>query len=494
MSKLFTDQFANESDSVEEAATGIDTLDPTEELEDSVDSLSMALEASKTALQRVDALSGIEAMLKRKKLATEAYFTSLECYKLLTPVTAKASAAGVPAMEDFKNPFSSQAAHVIALESISSLIEKTWKTIKEFFQRFFKKAIMLVKRMLGMELDLVSYEKGTEALIYKLKKYNATNTQLSEVPSKLPSLLANPGMDTVDSDFILTHGLTKIDRLKGVMTRVGFNRGSVLLSSDSILDELDKLVRLTYSNTSAGKELWEQSATAIKEQAFLIMSKLFTERNLTADDLPEKAFISLLDNYDHAQIKGVSIMAMAESRHTSSSLPGGANIYLAHQEQTNYYVSGCLNPNTDISGMLKPIGKLSNLDNLYSYYKSNIKSFSLKGTDASMTGLDKKVAGLIDFITKNSSVATESDMSYDDFTASIQSEEIPADTTSTETGSSEADDFRPIKAELTKFLATFLMRLQTLFAAILTNFYNTFETLRFEVLKYIYNSAVQFKY
>jgi len=96
---------------------GDDFLNISDELEDSAHSLELAVESIKTASEKLALIQGISSHLDGQKRTELSYFTSLEHYKpILESITTNLGVkSSIPSLEDFKNPYGTEASHAIAM-------------------------------------------------------------------------------------------------------------------------------------------------------------------------------------------------------------------------------------------------------------------------------------------------------------------------------------------------------------------------------------------
>lgn len=489
--------FARESDDndlfISDDVAHLDGMPPAVELLECEEDISMALEGSETALARVKALDGIRGMLCAKKIASEGYFATLSCFNAVAGKGYKFAADGIPAMEDYTNTFSAKASHQIAMEGIGEYIKKAYDAIKAFLKAFFKKIGEFFKRMLGMDMELKSYEDSLQAFISKLKKYNATNDKPAMVSSKLPSMLAQPGMNEVDSDYILNHGVKKMSMLMDVMIRGGFGDRSPFARGGQF-DSFETVVKSLYNNVSKmSVETLTTTDAALRAAVSDLLLSHFHVKNLQYTDLPHSVMEKVSAVYDRPQLSGgqTSYMSMSDPTNHSTSLPAGANVFLAHQDNTNFFICSIVEPAEDVSSNVPGIGQLSNLDALYTFYKTAVKSVDAKVADKYLDNVHDRLTKMMELITKQATsylADAEVNLTPPPPKRNPEGNDMYADLPQ------EVDKRPAIVKALTNYLLDFVSALQQLIKSIVSAFYNTYVKLRYELIKYIYNSAQQFAY
>lgn len=395
MAKLFSDILpAMEEEQLEEEIT-LDSINPEEEIDDSVASMDMAIECIKTSFERISYSESIMTSLEEKTLLSPEYTVSLEnLHNYIGSISDKLGIQKkIPSLEDFTNNYTAKVAQEVAMEGIKEFIKNIWTKIKNFFKEFWKKMVLFYKRIMKANLDLVSYEKYVEQLIAKLKINDAKLESPKEVNTKLVELLSDPSTTNVDSDFILQIGSSKIDRLTDLANRIGTSGSSQLTKSDLLPKLRNKVEALStkYKDTSKEIDLTElqKEIKDIRETGYSVIRNIFAVELKDVRNLPDQIFDRVSEIYSTSELRGgeFQVLALNAVDDPYNSLPKSANIFLTHVNGSNYYVAGFMDDsNRSIPANVKPISNLDNLTKFYNKYKDFSKKVDIKTTN---TNIDK---------------------------------------------------------------------------------------------------------
>ena len=384
------------------------------ELQDDVQSLEIATEAFKGAFEKALVVEGMLGSLQEKKPLTEAYFVAMESYRVLVDnlqlqTNVKVS---LPAMEDYTNQYSAKACHEIATEGFVEIIRNAWKKIKEFFAAFFKRIMLFFKRVLKVDMELEEYEKYLDATIAKLKANKARVPEGKAAPltSKLPSMLAPPGIHKIEVDYLLNHGLDKVNNLMEKMTEVGMKSMQAHINSDR---GLPKFYRMLQDITSRYERIEKISVEDVMkdkhkvwEMGYEMISLVFKESIRDARDLPDTVFQSIASSIA-GDPKSLVISAVSPIKGDFGTLPRRTNVFYATDEDHQHVVTGYMDENTYVSSSLNPITSLENLVKVYDFYKNRVKKVDLNNANKTIDELDAQVNKILDLMSKRYAMVME---------------------------------------------------------------------------------------
>lgn len=385
MAKLYTSLESKQHDTPtpEEENDGLDGLP---EMDDEEEELDMALEASNMAVERFNCLTGISAHLGSQKLCSEAYMASMEGYSpLIKELGARLGLKTLPSLEDYKNPYAAKTSHTYTMEGIKEILSKAWEKIKDFFRSFFKKIALFFKRIAGAELDFEEYEKYCDKLVAKLVLHKATISDTTPMPSKLPALLAGDSGTPVDSDYILSTGLKKVQNLFDVVKDIsieGTNGAHVIKGLTDMSTKISSII-------SVGKHGFEdipflqESIVIVKSVAMDIVQNVFKNNVTGFSDVPRDVHSKLREKYSDKNFDANDVLtySVAKVGDPYSELPRKTNMYFVKHGDDFLVVPSDKDEISTVEGRLKPIGNLDNLSKLHKDYKNTFGKLNLKGLD-----------------------------------------------------------------------------------------------------------------
>lgn len=367
----------------------IDEVSLREEIEGYQDTFEIVSEALKTASTGILNVQHIRHAIENKEVASVAYFTAIEDYRpMLSNIADNLGVKlSVPSLEDFKNTHGTKASHQIAVEGLFSYVKKLWDKMKEVFALFFKKINMFLRRLMGYELDLQTYEKYLDAGIPKLKssKPKISNDKAS-LESKLPSFVAREGMETVSVEYALTETDARFKNLNSLINTI-FNQNLPKLVRDDFnsLQTLINQLITTSPEVLANETIVEQLEKDIIQYCENTLTRIFEYSNLTLNDLPEKVYEDIQFNFDRNELKETSIHSLVNSNNTSAALPKNYNCFFITLPGKKITVSSSVELNTQVSNHLYPIANVDNLIRFYEQYKKYSKEINLKKVDSSLS-------------------------------------------------------------------------------------------------------------
>ena len=573
MSKLFSlESFAGE---VTPEPMDVEPQDVFEKVNDDVSEfvgdMEIATERLTTASNELNLVSGMSATMKGKKVASVDYFTSMENYRPVLESIAKNLGVKmkVPSLEDFKNPHGTQASHEIAMEGFFDYLKKIWDKIADIFLAFFKKISVFFRRLFNAELELDTYEEYVVEMIAKVKAKKMTISDNKVVlDSKLPTLLANPGMEAVDSDFILTNGENKIRQLVAVSNRT-FQSTLQKIAKEE-LKELHKVLKHLIDEAGEPNRPIDDVAKELDQIRELSLAGLDQLFGYAVNDLrhvPDSVYDAIHHHFDRSEIEDIRIHSLVDNGNHSEALPKNFNAYYILSATGRLYVSASTETNGYVQNKLFPISNPNNLARFYDFYKKVSKELNIKKIDASISEFQDRVDDIIDLMkgryvdlleklqknkvnakhgnrvnTKGEAVQAlvgffrdfdrrhprdtatnrlifqsadalgvdgglledlvreENDDRRNALIASVYDEEqfvntarqILAGSSGSQDAYTSVEDLERIVKEyenFQKFLLNYLNSLQTMLKEVSVNLAGTFTELRFELIKYIYNSA-----
>jgi hypothetical protein len=399
MSKLF----AFENDTVEDGLQD-DAVAPSlsEEIDSQQETLDIVTEALKTASSDLLNVQHIRNTLVSKKLASVEYFTAIEDYSpLLTNISNNLGVKlPIPSLEDFKNPYGTQASHEIAIEGLMDYVRKLWDKIRDVFITFFKKINMFLRRLMGYELDLQTYEKYLDSAMPKLKSSKPQITDNKALlESKLPSFTAREGMEQVSVEYILSETDRRFSNLINIMNVIFIQNLPKLVKEDfNNLHTLIKTIIETSPEVMANDQIITQLETDIAQYCENTLTRIFVHSGIRINDndLPEKVYDDLQFNFDRNEMGVVNVHSLINSNNVSEALPKNYNCFFTTLPGKKICITSSVETNNQVNNHLLPIANVENLIRFYEQYKKYSKELNLKKLD---TGLSV-VEDCIDKITQ----------------------------------------------------------------------------------------------
>jgi len=526
MSKLFS----FEDDTADYGYVGIEATPESQLEEDSNDvaelvneysnDLSMVTEGFKTASGELKLVTDMKCSLESKKLPSVDYFTSIENYSLTMRHIADNLGVKlrVPSLEDFKNPHGSKASHAIAIEGFYEFIKKIWEKIKDFFATFFKKIALFFKRLVNADLDLKTYEEYVDDMVHSLRKKDATLKDNTKLESKLPALLADEGMNSIDNNYVMSLGLKKINTLSDVSDNLFKNLPILTKKVRDAISEIKKadgvIVRKTLNEVKTSLE-----------SSFTDLFKYRFELN----ELPDLTYDRVVSSFSEElsdKSKEMLLQSYTNPRDKYEVLPKNFNMYLVLSRSSKLILFASSQRNTYTQNTLEPVSNLNNMLMLFDEYKKFSKKTDISKFGSIISKSQKDIDECIDIASKSfkdvlesvsKGVATEADNS-------LPGEEDPGYNirNSFQTGSTPFNRFteipdlplyeepsngsqsnepdKPVVNEKLKkevedtqrYILNVMYSLQVLLRELSTNLAGTIVETRFELIKYLYNSCRRF--
>lgn len=366
------------------------------------DSMQMALEATEGSLERLKTLQGMQGYLSDQKLCSAPYLNAMQSYSpVVMSLSGKLGVKCLPSLEDFGNPYAAKDAHNYAMESFTELISKAWEKIKAFFRDFFKKIGLLLKRLVRANLDLESYEKYCDQLVAKLNANDAKITDQTPMDSDLPNLLAGKGDAKISSDYLLNQGTMKIINLLHKVDQLSMRGDGGKLHTDLV--NYHKVLKAFIEVDHTSDESFTQGVTALQEGGSNMLEGMFKYKLTDPQDVPAKAFQSLLQHYDGKDIKssGFTVWSIADPYSPMADLPCGVNVYLSHVNQSNFFITSSQEQGEFALKKLEPVSSLSNLVQLHKSYKDTLGKFNAKSMDKDVNEIADAVDKVLNLLQKD---------------------------------------------------------------------------------------------
>lgn len=532
--------------SMDDKIEDVSINDVSEVLEEYKYDLKTATEGFKRSSNELFILDNIKTSIESKTLGSVEYFISIENYSLYLKSISNNLGIDtkIPSMEDFKNPYGTIASHGIVMEGFKDFIKSIWEKIKSFFKAFFKKIILFFKRLGNMDLQLDEYEEYIDDMIDNVKKSKKDRVDNITIESKLPKLLAEPGMDKVTSDFIFNIGERKLNNLVNVNNSFKEGLHKLLQELDSLNKEIEDIIK--NSKTKDLNDLKSDISNKRKEYINILTKNIF-KVSIDYNMLPEKVEEDVIYSFGGEKIyKDEMIVAsLVDTSDVRNLLPKDFNIYMVSAEYNvtddlrNHKIVISSDKERDIyvKNTITTIGNADNLIKFYNFYKKFSRGFNVKSlssiTNSAQDKIDHMVKGLegsfkaalesndndaivpatqmLDFGPNKHPKKEGHDDSFgnqnteiDDETKKLIDENLnsldnPADgspgnnTDKTSDNTTDIDkDRKKVINELQKFLFSYLNSLQTLISDISINTVGTYQECKYELIKYIYKSASQF--
>jgi tetrahydromethanopterin S-methyltransferase subunit B len=303
----------------------------------------------------------------------------------------------VPSLEDFKNPYGTQASHEIAVESFFSSIKAIWEKIKEVFMAFFKKISVFFKRLTNAQLDLDTYEEYLETMIAKIKaKKMVISDNKVIIDSKLPSLLANPGMESINSDFVLITGENKIKRLtivaNGVFSSALEDIGERELKT--LKEKIKEGIRYA-GDPEFTIDHVRTFLDGLRELSINGLGQIFNHSVDDIRDLPETVYNAAAYQFDRDELENVRIFSLVDGNNFNESLPKNFNSYYIMSGNEKVFVSSSVETNTYVENKLLPISNANNLVKFYEFYKKSSKNMDIKKIDKSINKFQDGIEDIV---------------------------------------------------------------------------------------------------
>ena len=406
MAKLFSDGDRQEvgqilplSKNTEEPPVGVDAAQYADDLE-------MIMEGFKTASNDLKLVTTIAGTLDGKKAHRAAYFASLEA---LTPISQTIAAnlgvrGNTPSLETFQTPMAFDASHDVAMEGFFDYLRKIWEKVRSFFVAFFKKIHLFFKRVFNADLELDEYEMYLDDLVARIK---ANKLEISDnkakVTSRLPSLLANPGMDAVDVDFVVTHGKNKLMMLTQVIEDV-FIR-NILNDSKGDLGEIAEAISgliKVVKNPQTELDTIQDTHTAIRKKTLNFMSGIMPHKIGDIKDLPEKVYSDLQHQFSRNEIDDLTTdsRSLLEQTSYATGLPKNFNAFYFHSETGKLFMSSIVEESQNVSDQLPAITVREKLIDFHQFYKKYSKSLKVGALEKSVDEVSDGIEDIIDLMHK----------------------------------------------------------------------------------------------
>lgn len=464
------------------------------------DAVQVAVEGVARACNELYILRDVKASLESKKLSSVEYFTSVENYSLYLKSVANnlGVKAKIPSLEDFKNQYSAETSHHIAMEGFVEFMRSIWEKIKGFFRDFFKRIMLFLKRLVNANLQMDEYEMYIESMIQKVKRSDKNTVTAIKIDSKLPTMLCATDSDLMKSDHLLTKGRQKLENLSF------FINGFTMTLEKSFIPEFETALKNLKTILSAN-DLTADDIDNVRNDFVDCFKSMFAYKLSSFRDVPEEVQSDILNVFDSKQLQEANIYSAVSDRDSNSTMPNNINMY---HVSTSFNVSEtdrssrifiCTNSfkNTIVENTIETISSRDNLLRFYDFYKTYSKEVKMDRVEKLITHFDKQIDTLIRSIHEPFKIAMESDDNMTPLERMLRTQGVRINVDedeqpSNKPGHKHSDAIRSKIDDLHKFIISVLNVIQVLLRDIVSELIGTYQETRYELIKYIYKSAKQF--
>ena len=408
MSRLYSVLPENTS-SPEDQASVSELDQSTDDVAVMVDEMSAYMETqtdkTTTAMEYLAVGVGIQTSMESLPVGSKEYYSALSASTSVIEILGRRMGVNpMPAMEDFKSQYAMRSSHQIAMEGIGDFLKKAWESLKKFFVEFFKKVTVFFKRILRANLDLQSYEKYTDHLINKLKTNNAKISDTTPVNTKIGKLLADKGMESVTSDFILRNGTLKVVQMVNLLGAVSKPNGSLFdrNSIKNIRETLEQLVTL-YNSSGYGDRYTagiDTTVQNVRDAVTATVSGLFKHTVPDSRNLPDDCYAKLMEEISTSDLSKdkLELFSLVSTDKLSNTLPKDLNVFLGIIDNEKFFVSSHKDEHDVTVANVKPIAQLNNLVELHNFYKKEVMPVNLTQISKSIEGVDDEVNKILNLL------------------------------------------------------------------------------------------------
>lgn len=372
-----------------------------------LDASESTAEQTVTALETLQVVRGSYASLEASTFGQEGYWDKLEAARSLQDTLARRMGVKhfVASTESFCSPHAAKACHEVALEGFTEMIAKAWAKVKDFFKEFFRRVGIFFKRLVHADMDYQSYEKYTEKKIADIRRAKMELKVPVMVKTKLPYYLADAGMESIDSDFVLNQGNAKFIRLAKKLAEVDsvLGGGAMAQSLDSFKAELSAFFTSYQNLASADTSALQSDADKLRLSAATLFHGIYSHQVPRLQDLPSEVMQSIdgffdKEDYDHPSFRLLSVHPLDGG--TWESLPRGANAYIGQSISKGTCAAHHLEDDTHVKREIMPIASSANLQKFYDDFKRTAKTVNSAKTSAAMDKIDKVIMDMVSTIEK----------------------------------------------------------------------------------------------
>lgn len=395
--------FSNEDFQVTDFQSTRDELRPeiSDMLKEYHEDMNIAVERFRSNTNAIMLMDNIRDSMESRKLASVEYFATLEAF---TPVLRNLAdnlgvSYHVPSLEDFKNPFGTEASHSIATEGFFDYVKKLWDEVMDLIRAFFKKMSIFLSRLFKLDLDLETYEKYLETMIVKLKSKKpvmSDQDKKSLISTELPSLLANEGMEKMDVNFLLSTGEYKLKQLVNISNNFFIEGiGDIGIKQfDQLYRHIDSLTKQDLSEVT--RDVAVSHMNDIKDAGVAILRSMFANQVSSPRDLPETVYNDLYNNFDRSESDDTVILSLVNNSNSYEALPKNFNLFtIISNSSKKVFVTSSTETNTHVENKLNPISNVNSVVTFYEYYKKFKKEVDVKRIGKSLDELDEKLEKII---------------------------------------------------------------------------------------------------
>jgi hypothetical protein len=267
--------------------------------------------------------------IKSKEIGTTEYMTAMECSRIY--ISSITHNLAIPSLEDFEVSYALESCNNIAMEGITDLIKKIWKTVINFLKDIGKRIKLFFKRLLNMELEIEQYDEYIGSMITFLKSKKDLKTIEGTVSTKLPSMLASINDTDYSYSKFTTKGRSKIQNLVEVLNDTALTK---LSSLETFMKNNEELLLVELTNSPDGDTLYSVEGNAITSSltnssfSYIVDSKIKNE-------IVSKFFYSDVEDIED-NTDSYTVMSTFEINDNESVSPNKINSYLLTTKATDY--------------------------------------------------------------------------------------------------------------------------------------------------------------
>lgn len=472
------------------------------------ESLEVAAEGFRSSYNELFNVRDIQASLDSKNRSSNDYFLSIENFNLVLKVITKDFGLKhhIPSMEDFKNPYATETCHQVVMEGFKEFLVNIWERIKKFFKDFWKKLTFFFKRLANANLELEQYEKYIERMMTKVRK-STQDPKSTLVDSKLPELFCSLDEDEFKIDKKLRKMVEKIKLLSEVTKEM--LEEHIPDSAETLETLVDEISDLQDPDDMMRPVLVEQAIETLNSIITNSISSTFGQYEARLKDLSDEVVEELASNSDDtlSSKSKIVLTSLVKSDKDETLLPGNLNCYFAiigeenNDEARDFITIGTKNLNKAANRMIKTITTKEDMEYLYKEYTSLYRN-SKFNYDRLILSLDNRFGKAFDeFETifkhslENHDETGANQPNMDDMLSGLNGASIDRANAEVEYQQSTSGEdkhlFGQIKL-LQEIIFRFIKFLQKYIHTLSSNFVATEFSCRYELVKYLYQSAKTF--
>lgn len=405
--KLYTDKDEIEVGQIVNSKLSEESIDTIHLDDDSLDTLNMAIENFKSTVTKLEIIHGVHDRLVDLPINTIKYYNAIESYSpILKSIYGNLGVTGtVPSMEDFKSSRTVESTHEIALEGLVDTIKKIWTIIKDTIAAFFKKIDLFFRRLLNHDLDVSNYEKLLDKMTVKIKNNSMlVSTTDKVIKSKLPSMLATPGMDSVSHEFLREVVFASMNTTSRLIqnTLINDTRSKMISSiNNNVIPKVKELLTNDIQHLTDTSKI-DSLISDIKFQLSEAITSIYPI-SLDKRELPEKVHTNLYNNFTNEETNSnvFTIRSLIEVDSDFNLLPNRYNVFLMNAGNEKLFISSVTEEQAQVGNMVEPIVDRNILLSLYKDYKNSLGTVDIKTMSKVSEELDRTISKLVDTTRNN---------------------------------------------------------------------------------------------